>query len=456
VTHTRVLADYAAGLRFDRLPQSTIDAAKRITLDLIGVVFPAQDYGPGRIMNQWVREQGGRGSSTVIGTDIVTSAPQAALANGTMAADMEQDDVHPESGMHPSSVFVPALLAVAEDVDASGQAWLTSLVVAYDVGTRLGSAMGCGEQYSRGFHPTAVCGTFGAAAGCGNLMGLDPATMESAIGLTGCQAAGLLTWEQEQEHFTKSFQSGIPARNAVTAVQLAARGYIGADGTLDGRYNVFDAFTTHRRFDRLVEGLGSVHEIEATGYKFYSVCRDIHATLDVLFELMGEHDFTADDIEGMTVHLSETAAPRVDNNELTTHNLQHCVAAAAYDGEVTRVQTSAERRADPVVKDLAARIELLPDSDLEKLYPEHWPARVAMRLRDGRVFEVERDDPRGTPTYPVTDRDIRDKFLQMATQVVPEPRAKTILEVVDDIENSTSIRELTALLRVDGSDASTG
>lgn len=451
MTYTRDLAEYASVLSFDDLPQSTVNAAKRITLDLIGVVFPAQNYAPGQILNQWVREQGGLGNCTVIGTDIVTSAPNASLANGTMAADMEQDDVHPESGMHPSSVFVPALLAVAEDVNASGKDWLTALVVAYDVGTRLGSAMGCGEQYSRGFHPTAVSGTFGAAAGCGNLMGIDAATMESAIGLTGCQASGLLTWEQEQEHFTKSFQSGIPARNAVTAVQLAARGYIGAEGTLDGRFNVFDAFTTHRRFGRLIEGLGSIHKIEATGYKFYSVCRDIHATLDVLFELMASHRFTADDIEGMTVHLSETSAPRVDNNELTTHNLQHCVAAAAHDGEVTRVQTSAERRVDPVVKDLAARIRLLPDKELEKLYPEHWPARVSMRLRDGRTFEVEREDPRGTPSRPVGDEDIRNKFLGMATQVIPEAHARAIIDKVEGIESTTSIRELTTLLSVDRS-----
>jgi len=146
-------------------------------------------------------------------------------------------------------------------------------VAAYDVGCRLSIAMENGRQYARGFHPTAVSGTFGAAAGAARLLGLDSTEVNSALGLTGCQASGMLTWEMETEHFTKSFQSGVPARNAVVAAELAARGYVGAADTLDGHYNVFDAFSTHRNFERLVTGLGSSYEIERTGYKFYSCCR---------------------------------------------------------------------------------------------------------------------------------------------------------------------------------------
>jgi 2-methylcitrate dehydratase PrpD len=446
---TNDLAKYVSELSYASLPESTVAAAKRVTLDLLGVIIPAVNYGPGKVMNEYVRQLEGRPTATVVGTDIKTSTGNAALANGTMAADMEQDDVHPESNLHASSVFVPALLAVAEDNDVSGQDWITALVAAYDVGCRLSIAMDNGRQYSRGFHPTAVSGIFGATAGAARLLGLDTAGVNSAIGLAGCQAAGMLTWEMEQEHYTKSFQSGVPARNAVVAAELASRGFVGAEDTLDGKYNVFDAFSTHRNFERLVEGLGERYEIEHTGFKFYSVCRYIHATLDVVLELAEEHGFSAEDVEGITVWLPETMAPIVDNNLLTTHNLQFVVAVGLYDRVIERAQTTATRRADPVVNELASRIELRSDAALEKLYPQHWPARVHLRLKDGREFEVEREDPRGTVARPVSDHDIETKFLQMVTQVIPEEQAREIIKTVNSLETLPSIRDLTALLTVD-------
>jgi 2-methylcitrate dehydratase PrpD len=451
MTYTRRLSEHAAGLTFGALPESSVRAAKRVTLDLLGVVLPAAAYGPGQVMNEYVRSLGGRPAATVLGTDIRTATPHAALANGTMAADMEQDDVHPEAGTHPSSVYIPAMLAVAEDVDASGEEWITALVAAYDVGSRLSIAMDHARLYARGFHPTAITGTFGGAAGAARLLRVDSETMNSAIGLAGCQAAGMMTWEMEQEHFTKSFQSGVPARNAVMAAELAARGYHGALDTLDGHYNVFDTFSTHRNFEGLVTGLGERFEIEHTGYKFYSACRNIHASLDVLFELASEHEFSATDVDSVTVWLPETLAPIVDNNTLTTHNLQFILAVALTDGEVTRAQTTSERRADPQVNELASRIALHPDPALEKDFPENWPARVRVQLRDGRIFEVERDNPRGAPARPVSDADIAEKFMRMATQIIPEGDAQRVIEQIENLERLPSIRALTQLLAINES-----
>jgi 2-methylcitrate dehydratase PrpD len=445
MSYTSDLAHYVAGLRYEVLPPATIAAAKRVTLDLLGVTLAAAPYPVARIITQYVRELGGNGRATVIGTDIRTSPPNAALANGTMAADMEVDDVHPSSNLHASSVFVPALLAVAEAYGATGKQWITALVGAYDVGCRLSRAMGDGNQYARGFHPTAVSGTFGAAAGAAKLLGLDVGGIVSALGLTGCQAAGLLTWRQEQEHFTKSFQSGVPARNAVVAVELAARGYVGAADTLDGQSNVFDAFSSRRNFPALIEGLGSRFEIEHTGFKFYSCCRDIHAPLDALFDLSRQHGLTADAIDCITVWLPDTMIPIIDNNVLTTHNLQHVVAVALRDGKVGRQQCSAERRAARDVKELAARVKLFPDAELESRYPEHWGAKVRVRMKDGREFEAAGIDPRGTDAVPVSDAEIAAKFREMVITVLPVEQAEQMLEAVGRLETLPSMAPLIQL-----------
>jgi 2-methylcitrate dehydratase PrpD len=444
MSYTSDLAQYVTGLRYESLPPTTVAAAKRITLDLLGVTLAAGPYPVAQIISQYVRDQGDKGRATVIGTTIRTSPSNAALANGTMADDMEVDDVHPASNLHASSVFVPALLAVAEAYGATGTQWITALVAAYDVGCRISKALSDSNQYARGFHPTAVSGTFGAAAGAAKLLGLDNAAVISAIGLTGCQSAGLLTWRQEQEHFTKSFQSGVPARNAVVAVELAARGYIGAADTLDGPSNVFDAFSSRRNFPALTENLGSYFEIEHTGYKFYSCCRDIHSPLDALFDLSRQHGLSAAAIETITVWLPETMVPIIDNNVLTTHNLQHVVACGLIDGKVARQQVSAERRAAREVQQLAARVKLFGDAELESRYPEHWGAKVKIRTKDGREFEAARTDPRGTDAVPVTDAEIASKFRDMATTVLSAEQAEQIIEAVNHLETLPSVAALVA------------
>jgi 2-methylcitrate dehydratase PrpD len=446
MSYTSDLAQYVTDLRYDALPAKTIAAAKRVTLDILGVTLAARLYHPARIIGEYVRDLGEKGHATVLGTTIQTSPSSAALANGIMAADMEVDDVHPASNLHASSVFVPAMLAVGEAYGATGKQWITALVAAYDVGCRISRALNDSHQYARGFHPTAVSGTFGAAAGAAKLLGLDQAHVISALGLTGCQAAGLLTWRQEQEHFTKSFQSGVPARNAVVAVELAARGYIGAVDTLDGPSNVFDAFSTRRDFPTLTERLGARYEIEHTGFKFYSCCRDIHAPLDALLDLARQHGLTANAIETITVWLPETMIPIIDNNVLTTHNLQHIVAVGLLDGKVGRQQTSAERRAAGEVQELAGRVELFGDLELESRYPEHWGAKVKIRTRDGKLFEAMRSDPRGTEAVPVSDADIAAKFREMATTVLPHDQVDGIVETVQDLQTLPSLAPLIRLM----------
>jgi 2-methylcitrate dehydratase PrpD len=447
VTHTTDLATYVHDLRFEDLSADAVNAAKRLTLDTLGVTVPAVHYGPGQVITSYVADLGDRPDATVLGTNVRTSVTNAALANGTMAADMEQDDVHQESNLHAASVFVPAMLAVAEAEDISGETWITALVAAYEVGCRISIAMDNSQQYARGFHPTAVSGIFGATAGVAKLRGLSVEQVESAFGLAGCQAAGLLTWEQETEHFTKSFQSGVPARAAVTAVDLAQRGYIGAPDTLAGKYNIFGAFSQTRNYDRLTENLGmGDFEILRTGYKFYSCCRAMHSTVDVVMELAGEHGFAGADVEHISVWLPTTLAPMVDNNTLITHNLQFIVAAALTDGKVTREQTTVERRADPELIALAARVDLQGSPELEEQFPAHWPSHVQLTLKDGRTFDVQRDDARGSATRPITDADIEEKFLDLTSTVLSPEVARQAVKTVNELESVVSMRQVAEML----------
>jgi 2-methylcitrate dehydratase PrpD len=444
MSYSTEVAEYVAAARYAALPAGVVRAAQRVTLDLLGVLVAASRSRPGVTMNDYVRALGAEPRASVLATGIRTATGYAALANGTMAAELELDDVH-EKGTHPSSVYVPALLAVAEDVDAGGPDWITALVTAYDVGCRLSWAMGMREVYGRGFHPTAICGAFGAAAGVSSLLRLDAGGVVSAFGLTGSQAGGLLTWETQTEHFSKSFQTGMAARNAVNAGELAACGYVGAPDTLDGKYNVFDAFSTIRNFDELTETLGKRYEIEHTGYKFHTCCRAIHAALDILFALVAEHGFTAADVADIQVRLTAGIAPLVDGNPLTTHNLQYILAVALVDGEVTQAQTAPRRRADAALGELAGRITLIHDRHLGTVRKIVGPTRLRIRLHDGRLLEGGRDDPHGGTAYPATDQDIENKFRRLVRQVLTEERAEQIIADVRRLPELPSIHGLVAL-----------
>lgn len=444
MSYTTEVAEYVAGARYADIPATAVAAARRITLDSLGVILAASESRPGKTIRAYAERLDAQPRASVIGSGLRTATHTAALANGTMAAELELDDVH-EKGTHPSSVYVPALLAVAEDAGADGRGWTTALVTAYDVGCRLSWALGMREVYARGFHPTAICGAFGAVAGIATLLRLDAGAVSDAFGLTGSQAGGLLTWETQAEHFTKSFQTGMAARNAVTAGELAAYGYVGAPGTFDGQYNVFDAFSTIRDFGELTETLGRRFEIEHTGYKFYTCCRAIHAALDILFDLVAEHRFGAGDVAAIRVGLAAGIAPLVDDNPLTTHNLQYILAVALVDGEVTQKQTSPSRRADPALTELAGRVTLIHDPHLGTERKIVGPTRMEVRLHDGRVLTDLRDDPRGGTAFPATDEDIENKFRRLARQAIAEERAEQIIAEVRRLPELSSVRELVAL-----------
>jgi 2-methylcitrate dehydratase PrpD len=449
MSYTSALAEYTAGTRYEDLPDPVVAAAKQVTLDALGVATGAVRSNPATIVAEYIAQLGGQEQASILGTSLRTNTINAAFVNGVMAGDLELDDVH-SAGTHPSCVYVPALLALAEHHNATGQEWINALVAAYDIGIRLGVAMDMVQTYAHGFQPTPVCGAVASAAAGARMLGQDAERIAWAIGLAGCQASGLMTWTAESEHFTKSFQVGVGARNGVAAAELVARGYRSTPDTLDNpEYNLMKAFTTSRDYESLTKDLGSRYEILYTSFKFYSCCLAIHTTLDIVFDLMREHRFAAADFDRMDVWLPPELRPMVDGRVLSTHNLQHAAAAAMTDGVVTRVQTSDQRRGDPALAALASRITLFDDDGLLGRHPEaglRGPTRVDLRLKDGRRFEVERACARGNPTNPVTDADLEAKFLRLAVPVIGNDRANEVVARVQRLEMQGSMREIIGLL----------
>ena len=231
---TTTLVDHVRGLEVDSLPPAVLTQAKVVLADTVGVMLAAS-LGESVRTASTARPLIGNGDATVVGHPIATTPDHAAFINAVGAHDIELDDSHSPSRTHAASVLVPAALAAAGAAGgASGATMLLGIIAGYDIQVRLSKAIGVQDQFDRGFHPTSVCGTVGAAVVSGKILALPPDQLRACIMLASSQSSGLMTWQDDATHMVKSFQTGIAARNGLYASLLAANGFGGGGDVLTG------------------------------------------------------------------------------------------------------------------------------------------------------------------------------------------------------------------------------
>jgi len=450
--HTEALAAYIKGLSYEQLPEDVVQQAKLVILDTIGVLLAASSprYQASAIVQQLVKGFGGSAEATVAGTPFKTSAVHAALANGTIADNIELDDSHPLSGAHVAAVVIPTALAVAEKTGAHGKALLTSVVLGYDIDVRVVLAMNPASMYERGFHPSAVAGAFGATTAAGKLLDLTQDQLRNALGLAGSQASGLMAWENDPTQMPKSLQMGIAARNGVTAATLASMGFSGPPAIFEGRYGAVGAFSDEPDLQALSAELGTRFEITFTGLKKYACCRFLHAALDAFLQIVSEWDLSPDDIEQIVVRVPVAGAPIIDNNELLSHSAQYIMPLAARDRSIVPEHIFEDHRADPEVARLAPRVSVVGDQELSKVFPGRFsePAVVEVDVVGGHSVSVRSDFASGDPEKPLTREEVDSKFERLATTIVPAGRAQEIMELVYGLDQLVDVRKLGGLLGV--------
>jgi 2-methylcitrate dehydratase PrpD len=246
-TAAQRLADFTSSLSLEQIPPEVVEAAKLHLLDALGCGLAAHALGVATEGREAMRELGGEPEASVIGLAGGLPAPNAAFANGMLCHGLDFDDTHSDSVSHVTVVVAPAAVAVAEAQDAGGHELVASIVAGNEIVTRLGMAAS-GAFHKRGFHPTAVCGIFGATAAAGRLAGLDAATCANALGIAGSMASGIFAY-LEDGSATKPIHPGWAAHGAIIASRLAAHGATGPAKVLEGRFGVYDAFVEKRGLD---------------------------------------------------------------------------------------------------------------------------------------------------------------------------------------------------------------
>jgi 2-methylcitrate dehydratase PrpD len=253
-----------------------IYALDTLAVTLAGTVAPSS--AP---VTRAILAAAGKAEATVMGVGKVTSAWDAALANGAFAHALELDDDHRVAVLHPGAVVVPAALASAEAEGCSGQTFLRALYVGYEVTCRLGEVFR-GSQFHHGVHPTALCGVFGAAAAAAVTMDLDRGAFVRTLGIAGTQASGLTEWRADGS-WIKRLHPGRAAQSGVLAARLAREGFTGPATIFEGEGGFFNAFSFGEKIDPqcMTRGLGHDHHALGTAIKPFPCCRFEHGAIDL-------------------------------------------------------------------------------------------------------------------------------------------------------------------------------
>lgn len=444
----RKLSAYISTAIKKRLPQKVADRAKIHLLDTISAIIAGAKLPPGIKATRYVGEQGGKREATVFATRIVTTAHNAALANGIFGHADEIDDTHPPSRTHPGTGIVPAAFAIGERNGLSGQSVLRAVVLGYDICARV--LLSFDEQVFRksGHCASSFGQVFGAAAAAGALLGLDEQRVRYALAYAGEQAGGLSAMLRDSEHMEKAFgMGGMGARNGVAAALMSAYGFSGVDDIFSGEYDFFQTFAPTANRARLAQRLGSQYEILRGGIKYWPVGGPIQGPLHVLNDLLQKHGIRADEIRKMTVHMPDTEFGIVNNRTMPNICVQHMLALLAVDGKVTFGSAHDHARMrDPRLLKFRQRLEIVPDPTLrDKL--RRWRCVMHIELVSGRRLSHRTMAAKGSFVNPLTRAEEEEKSLDLVAPILGRRRAQALAQAIWNFERMPDIRALRPLLQ---------
>ena len=362
---TRALSEYMSKPP-RRLPRDVLEKAKDHILDTFASMISGSRLKAGLLAIPYVRGLGGVREANIVGTRIMTSAANAAFANGMFAHADETDDSHPSSFTHPGSAIVPAALAVAEKERASGREFLHAVVLGYDVGCRLTKSLDI-RAFTAVFRSShSFGGTFGAGAAAGSLLRFNSSKARHLLSYCAQLASGCGAYMHDKGHVEKAFvYSGKSAQAGVTAAMLIDAGFTGADDVFSGERNFLDAYAGQKHPEELSSELGRRYEIMGTNIKKWSVGSPIQAVLDSIEGISEDGVIPPQEVESVHVYLPPRESRVVDNRPFSDVNVQHLVALMLVDGKLNFQSIHDDRRmSDPQIRAFKRRVYLVPTGSL--------------------------------------------------------------------------------------------
>lgn len=443
---SKTLAKYIASTTYEDLPENVVQFTKLCILDYFGSALSGADKEPVQIIDELVKDMGGKEQATLV-TGGKTSVMNAALLNGAASHIVELDDIHKSSIVHAATVVIPAALAVAEWKKLTGKDLILSVALGYEICFRIGEAVSPSHYYY--WHNTATCGTFGAAAAAGKLLGLSEKQLIHMLGNAGTQAAGL--WEFiENGAMTKQLHPGKAAMNGVISALISEKGFTGAEKILEGDRGFFKAMSDEYDVTKITNKLGDEFKILENSFKIHASCRHTHHVMDLMIELAKEKQLQLEDIKEIKVGTYEVAINITDNNNPTTEyaskfSLQYCTALALLTGEGGLEAFNEQTLWDENIRTLMKRVDVFIDSEMDGAYPEKWGSKVDVHLQSGEMISKQADYPKGDPENNVTAEDLKKKFMELAEPLKVEKR-QLFVDSIMSLHEINNVEEIMKMI----------
>jgi 2-methylcitrate dehydratase PrpD len=433
------LAQFVVGTRWDDLPAEVAHQAKRSVMNLFAVALTGCRTETFETLLQTLAAFSGGQQAALIGRHERIDALNAAFLNAAGANVLDYCDTHVLTAIHPTAPLVPPLLALAELGPVSVRDFLLALVLGQEVACRVGLPISP-SHYKRGWHITATCGVFGAAAGSGKLLGLNAAQMPWALGIAATQASGVCECLGTP---AKSVGVGNAARGGLLAALLAAKNFAGPAEPLNGTQGYYNALAETPKLDLLTDGLGKTWEIMETSYKPYPCGFVLHAALDCVL------DWRHKNPDAVVTSLVVTGNPllglRADRPNISTSaqsqvSVQHALAAALVTGKAGVEQFSDACVNDPRVVALRGKVQVRRDESFATV-----ASAVEITTANGQVHKLLQQAARGSDDNPMSDQDLEQKLRDAASDWDRSHDVGPLIDAIWHLEKAVDIAKLTAL-----------
>lgn len=447
VPPSQALFDYLADAAVTPLSDTVRDATVLHVMDTVAAMVSGSQLPAGRLGVRLGCALGGPPQALIVGTDHLVGAAAAALANGMAAHADETDDSHAPSLSHPGCAVVPAALATAERCNSSGELFLRAVAAGYDVGCRIGRALGRDAVDLRHSRPSshAIVSTFGAAAAAAVLQGANRAQCAHILSYAAQRATGVTTWQRDPDHLEKAYDfAGSPAHSGILAALAVAEGGTGVHDVFDGAPNYLNAVSAAPNPDELSADLGSRYEITLTNIKRYSVGSPAQAAVQAAEELLTSYRLNLRELRRIDIVLPADLAGVVDERSMPDVNVQYLVAGTLLDGRCTfEMSHDVDRMDADDVKRLRHLTTVVPDEDRAGTRS----AEVRLHLSMGTVLARTVDHVAGTAENPMSAEQIQAKAIDVMRPSLGQQRSRAVAAALADVGALENMRALRDLLR---------
>jgi 2-methylcitrate dehydratase PrpD len=423
-------AGFAESLRTRPLAPLVLHHAKRTVIDWYAAVLPGAVLPPATLLARALAEELDRGEARLaMGRHATVRA--AALINGSAAHTVEVDDIFRDGIYHPGAPTIAAALALAQARGASGEAFLRAIIVGYEISTRIATAMG--RAHYKYWHNTGTIGCFGACAAAAELLRLDRMRFAHALATVATFSAGLQQ-AFRMDSMSKPLHAGRAAEAGVTAALAASEGVTGSPDVLEGESGYGRAMGEGDGpdWEGALATLGEDFHITRMTFKNHACCGHVFAAIDGALALQQQMRVLAPDIERVSIGTYKAALDVARHESPRTaaearFSLKYTVASALTHGSVRLAAFEPSRLEDPVTRELMRRIDVAIDPELDAAFPAQRAARIAIESRDGRRGDHLQPTRKGDPEAPLSDAELEHKYLELASPVLGEERARELL-----------------------------